>query len=264
MNDLIYAYCLSNTPPDLTRTDRYGGLRNVSAGGFYIIVKTVQEDEFSEEILKINLSDIQWLEAHVREHVEVINLIMEQVTVIPFKFGTIYHTEERLRNFVGDYAESLAENLLHLEQKEEWSVKIYCDRKTLCDQMDELSEEAAALERQIMASSPGKAFLLKRKKSDLMINEMDRLCKIYGQEYFDGFKALSEATSLNNLLPKEYTGRNDEMILNAAFLVGKERTAGFILTAKTMKNKYADIGFDVELTGPWPPFSFTSLTEKQQ
>jgi len=31
---------------------------------------------------------------------------------------------------------------------------------------------------------------------------MDRLCKKYGQEYYDEFKILSEATYLNNLLPK--------------------------------------------------------------
>jgi len=93
--------------------------------------------------------------------------------------------------------------------------------KILSEQIDELSEATAALEKQIMASSPGKAYLLGRKKEQLIEEESDRLCKHFGQIYFDEFKMISDSSFLNNLLPKEYTGRTDTMILNASFLVGK-------------------------------------------
>jgi len=155
----------------------------------------------------------------------------------------------------------LTENFHNIEGKEEWSVKIYCNRKALSEQIDELSEEAASLEKQIMASSPGKAFLLKRKKTDLIENEMDRLCKIYGQEYYYKFKNLSESTSLNNLLPKEFTAREDSMILNAAFFVNKNNIQDFKRTIGEIKEKDENSGFIVEATGPWPPFSFISIKE---
>ena len=48
-------------------------------------------------------------------------------------------------------SQKLIENFHHIKGKEEWSVKIYYDRKALCKQIDELSEEAAGLEKQIMA-----------------------------------------------------------------------------------------------------------------
>ncbi len=253
---------MSDSLPDPGRENIFEGLRSIPAGDFYAVVKPVSESEFSEENLKTNLSDIHWLETNVREHVAVINVIMEQNTVIPFKFGTIFNSEDRLQKFVEDYGESLVGNMLYVEWKEEWSVKIYCDRKVLTGQIDELSAEAASLELQIMAGSPGKAFLLKRKKADLVENEMDRLCKKYGQEYFNEFNGLSVSVSLNNLLPKEFTGRNDEMILNAAFLISKERAIDFLSTARTLKKLYSSLGFYLELTGPWPPFSFISLKEK--
>ena len=262
MNELIYVYCLSDSLPDPGCEKISQGLISVPAGAFYAVVKPVSEAEFSEENLKINLSDIQWLESNVREHVAVISMIMEQNTVIPFKFGTIFNNENSLLKFVEDYEESLVGNMLYIEWKEEWSVKIYCDRKVLTGQIDELSEDAASLEQQIMASSPGKAFLLKRKKTDLIENEMDRLCKKYGQGYFNEFNRLSVSVSLNNLLPKELTGRNEEMILNAAFLISKERAIDFISTARTLKKLYSSLGFYLELTGPWPPFSFISIKEK--
>ena len=262
-NDLIYVYCITNSPPGLVRNMETKGLKSLIFDNFYVIVKYVSESEFSEENFKKNLSDIQWLETNAREHIRVISMIMEYSTVVPFKFGTIYNTKAGLKKFITDYSGSLVENFHHIKGKEEWSVKIYCDRKELCVQIDELSEEAAALEKQIMASSPGKAFLLTRKKTDLIENEMDRLCKNYGQEYYNEFKNLSESTSLNNLLPKEFTGRKDTMILNATFLVSKNKVTDFKSTVDTLRKRDGNSGFFIEATGPWPPFSFISIKEKQ-
>ena len=261
-NNLIYVYCISNNPPGLTRDMEPNVVKSLKIEKFYVIVKFVSKSEFSEENFKKNLSDIQWVELNAREHVMVISMIMESGTVIPFKFGTIYNSEASLKKFISDYSDSLIENFDNLAGKEEWSVKIYCDRKVLCEQIDELSEEAASLEKQIMASSPGKAFLLKRKKTELIENEMDRLCKKYGQEYYDEFKILSEATYLNNLLPKDIAGREDSMILNASFLISKNKISEFINTVDVLKKKDGNSGFFIESTGPWPPYNFVDITIK--
>lgn len=262
--DLIYVYCLSDSQPVVPETIEIKDLKSLVFGDFHVAVKYVSSEEFSEENFKRNLSDIEWLENNAREHVEVINILMEQKTVIPFKFGTIFHAEASLQKFITDYSDSLLENFHHIKGKEEWSVKIYCDRKLLSQQIDELSAETAALEKQIMASSPGKAFLLKRKKSELIENEMDRICKNYGQNYYNEFKNLSVSTNLNNLLPKEFTGREDTMILNAAFLVNKTKVDDFKKTIEALGEKDGNSGFFIETTGPWPPFSFIYIKENLQ
>ena len=262
MNDLIYVYCLSTCPPDLDKITNAPGLKCLIFEDFTALVKYVSESEFSEENLKKNLSDIQWLEINAREHIRVIVMTMEQGTVIPFNFGTIYKSEDSLKKFIEDYSGSLIENIIHINEKTEWAVKIYCDRNTLGKQIDELSDESAALEKQIMDSSPGRAFLLKRKKTDLIENEMDRLCQNYGQEFYNEFKILSTSAKLNNLLPKEFTGRKDTMILNATLLVKNENDIDFVTAARVLKNKYAGLGFDLEITGPWPPFSFLAPLKK--
>lgn len=263
-NTLIYVYCLVNNSPELDPDSRFKGLESLKVDDFFVVVRRVSEQDFSEENFQNHLSDLIWLETNAREHVEVINSIMEYHAVIPFKFGTIFQAETGLNTFVADYSDSLKENFYYLGGRQEWAVKIYCDRKSLSRQIDEISEEAAALERQIMESSPGKAYLLKRKKSDLIENEMDRICKKYGQEYFDELKDLSESTNLNNLLPKEFTGREDTMILNGTFLVSKNKVANFRNTVEILKKKDANFGFLLEATGPWPPFSFVSIKEKQK
>ena len=104
--------------------------------------------------------------------------------------------------------------------------------------------------------------LRKRKKSDLIESEMNRICKTYGQKYFDEFNNLSESTNLNNLLPKEITGKEDTMILNATFLVNTKNVADFKESADLILKKDRNSGFNLEMTGPWPPFSFISIKEK--
>jgi len=259
-NDLIYVYCISDCPLGIAQNVKSKDLKSLKFDDFYVIVKYVSEREFSEDNFKRNLSNIQWVETNAREHISVIGMIMEYTTVIPFKFGTIYNTKVGLQKFITDYSVSLIENFNHIRDKEEWAVKVYCDRKALSDQIDQLSEKAADLEKQIMASSPGKAFLLGRKKTELIDDEMNLLCKDYGQNYFDEFNSLSESARLCNLLPKEYTGREDTMILNATFLVRKDKAPDFTDTLKK-KNEHSD--FIIEATGPWPPFSFISIKEKQ-
>jgi hypothetical protein len=263
-NNLIYVYCLSNSPQVLPEAMKPGNLEFLVFGEFHVGVKYVSTEEFSEENFKRNLSNFEWLETNARDHIDVINALMTRNTVIPFKFGTIFLTEVSLKKFITDYSDSLIENFNHIEGTEEWSVKIYCDRKLLSIQIDELSEESAALEKQIMASSPGKAYLLKRKKGELIENEMDRICKTYGQNYYSEFKNLSESTRLNNLLPKEFTGRDDTMILNAAFLVSKTKVSNFNNIVAALREKDGNSGFFIETTGPWPPFSFIYIKENLQ
>jgi len=260
--DLIYVYCLANSPPEPALFKDFQGLTSLGYNDFFVVVKYVSPADFSEENFKKHLAVLEWLESNAREHFGVIRRFMEYGDVIPFKFGTIFQTENSLNKFIADYSGSLAENFSYIAGKEEWSLKVYCDRKALSHQIDELSPDAAALEQQIMESSPGKAYLLKRKKTELIENEMDRICKNYGQAYFDEFNTLSTANKLSNLLPKEITGREDIMILNATFLLSKSTVALFNEKLAMLRKKDANSGFLLEITGPWPPFNFICIQEK--
>lgn len=259
--DLIYVYCLLNTQPVLHETVELRNLESIVIGDFHVVVKYVSSEEFSEENFKRNLSDINWLEKNTRKHDEMITILMDQNSVIPFKFGTIFNAEKSLEKFITDHSDSLFENFHHIEEKEEWSVKIYCDRKLLSEQIDELSQDMAALEKQIMASSPGKAFLLKRKKNELLEFEMDRICKNFGQDYYDVFRKLSVSSNLNNLLPKEFTGREDSMILNAVFLAYKTKVNDFRNAIDTLNKKNGSSGCFIEIKGPCHPYSFIYIKE---
>lgn len=260
-NDLIYVYCIINHDPQQEDDFSDSGIDFLPVDPYFVGMKFVSSDEFSEENIKRNFADLAWIETNARNHVRVISGIMQKYTVIPFKFGTIFKTTESLKKFIQEYSVSLAENFSAIQDKEEWSVKIYCDKKILNRQMPELCEDIRALERQILESSPGKAFLLNRKKNELIEQNVGRLMKTNGQKCYEEYKNISLASHINNILPREVTERQDDMILNAVFFIDKKKTADFVRLANLQEGKYRSVGFSFDVTGPWPPFSFVSLKE---
>jgi hypothetical protein len=52
------------------------------------------------------------------------------------------------------------------------------------------------------------------------------------------------------------------LLLDVACLVPRDREAGFTAAVEELTAELRPSGVDVELTGPWPPYSFVSLDEE--
>jgi hypothetical protein len=49
---------------------------------------------------------------------------------------------------------------------------------------------------------------------------------------------------------------NGPLLLDAAFLVRRRKSAGFRRTVAQRAQELAPQGYRVSITGPWPPYSF--------
>lgn len=258
-NELIYVYCILANNPQLGKIEGYDDLEVFCGDDYYAVTKLVQADEYSEENQKKNFSNFSWIEAQVRNHIEVISLIMKNNTVIPCKFGTIFKSEASLKEFLCSYSLALLENLDFVEGKEEWAVKVFSNPEFVSEKVSMDSEAIRSLEQQIKVSSPGKSFLLKKRRTDLIEQEVERFCNNHAQECFDILKSNCELHEINKLLPKNLSGNEGEMILNASFFIKKQMVNRFVNAAHSLKKDYLSMGFELEFTGPWPPFSFISI-----
>jgi len=262
VDELTYVYCISDSPLLVDTISDQKNLKCLKFHAFYAFVKQVSPDEFSEENLNKNFADLPWIEIHARNHIRIIGEVMKSSIVIPFKFGTIFNSEESLGKFIQKYSSSLNENLKNIKGKEEWSVKIYCNYTLLNEQITELSEDVRNMEEEILKSKPGKSFLLKRKKVELIEKEVEKVVQLSGQVCYDELTTLSELTQINSLLSTELSDRTDSMILNISCFVNQGRVNEFLGAIGELQKKYKKIGFDMATAGPWPPFSFTSIKEK--
>lgn len=111
-NDLIYLYCITDSPPFPGQSIESHGLKSIKVGNLYTIIRYVKQSEFSEESLNRNLSDIHWVKTMGNEHQYIINKVMEHSYVIPFKLGTVFTSEENLKKFITETSGSETEKFL--------------------------------------------------------------------------------------------------------------------------------------------------------
>ena len=102
--DLIYLYCVTHKIPKLKDMEKLvGGPYFVYHQGLYAVVSEVREDEFGEENLKKNLANLEWIKQKASIHEQVIEEVMKDACVIPFKFGTIFNNEDNLKTMLEEY-----------------------------------------------------------------------------------------------------------------------------------------------------------------
>ena len=263
-NQLIYLYCVTSIEPDLKEAK---GLANdvyfINHKGLYAVVGNAEENEFGQEGLKRNMADLEWVKTNATLHERIIEQVMRNTCVMPFKFGTLFNTDDSLKAMLAEYSEEFKAILRKLENKEEWGVKIYCNTEKLKAGTVSDDPEILKIENQISSSPPGKAFFLEKKKTELLAQSTNARINEYNQESFELLKELSFEARINKLLPREVTERADDMVLNSAFLVGKDEVVDFINMVDTLKMHHENNGFFIDCTGPWPPYNFCGLSNKR-
>jgi len=262
--NLIYLYCVTKTKPSQSDFED-GGVKiyPIYFQGTYAVIAKVSPDEFSEDNLKKNLTNMEWVEKRIRQHERIIEQIMKDAAVLPFKFGTVFQSEENIEKLLKERNSEFKRILENLDGKEEWGLKIYCNLDKFKESLTKEDERIQDLDKQISSTSEGKAYLLQKKKEELIKEIMSQKISEYTQDSFTRLKKVCLESKINRILPKEVTEREDEMVFNAAFLINKNRVKDLENVLSYLKTKYSNKGLIFECTGSWPPYNFCTLPEEK-
>jgi len=254
---LIYLYCVTAQPPDLASVeDQPDELYLVREAGLCAVVSRVEASQFEPLNLCRHLEDLDWVAAETTKHERIVEAVMRDRCVVPFRFGTLFHTDENLMMQLRTDAAPFQTLLEHLEGKAEWGVKAYCNTQALEHRIRAHDGPVSDLNEAIRLAPPGRAFLLTKKREDLVRATLARRVDHYAEQVVDALQAVSVQMRMNKILPPGTTGRCDIMILNTALLVANHEVRTIVDTAKTLNERYADQSIVVECRGPWPPYNF--------
>jgi hypothetical protein len=261
---LIYLYCVADREPRIKEIEgTENNLYFLYHNGLYAVASKVEQLEFGEEGLKRNMTDFQWVKTKAGTHERIIERVMTNTNVIPFKFGTLFNTDGSLMAMLEQYGEEFKAILRILANKQEWGLKIYCNPEKLKAGFLNNQEKILEIEDEIKSSSVGKGYFLKKKKDELIEKTLNEKINECGQESFELLKELSFEARINKLLPREVTEREDDMVLNSAFLVDTDEVGDFLNMVDTLKMHYEDKGLLIDCTGPWPPYNFCGLSNQK-
>lgn len=239
------------------------GVLTISHKDIAAVVEKTTIDDFQEEAFKIKVEkDPKWLEEKVMHHNNVISRFAEKSAVVPMKFGTIYKTEKTLEAMLEENYQGFLEIILNLDGKEEWGVKVFCDINKFKDHLTHTNENIKDIDAAMKDKSEGAAYFLKRKREGLISEESEKKMNEQASFIHEKLSKIADRNCLNKLQPRELTTKEAEMILNGAYLILKESVPEFKSKVTNLQSSYVDSGLELEVSGPWPSYSFASLEGK--
>lgn len=259
----LYGIIPSSIPlSPLVGIDGHSALVMVVEEGLAALASLVPLEKFGAEPLRRYLEDPQWMEEKVRHHERIVEAAMAETPILPMRFGTIFLSPEGVKQMLRKNAAKFREGLAYLQGKEEWGVKGFSDRRRLQEAMFSKDPELVRLSEGLDALSPGRAFLARRRLEELAHAKVE--AREMGVARFAEEAITRQAVGLVQKppLPRQATGRRQEMILHLACLLRKDQVKGFLALVNRLNSTYEAEGFEFLATGPWPPYHFTPTVDR--
>ncbi|RPK70697.1 GvpL/GvpF family gas vesicle protein [Streptomyces sp. NBC_01732] len=217
-----------------------------------VAVSPVPERDFQEAALRAHLEDLDWLESVARAHHRVIEALAARTAVLPLRLATVYLDDERVRLMLRARREAFADRLTDLAAQVEWGVKIY---------VEAASEEGPAGPPTDAGLTPGRAYLSRRRAQRNAREDVYR----GAEQAAERVEAAARAYAVDRVQHRPQQGElargPGENVINDAYLVPLRQAEDF--RADVMQAAEGLPGVRVEVTGPWAPYSFATLTEAE-
>lgn len=262
----LYAYGLvgkGSEQLDILGIDKKNKVYPVVGEDICVMVSEVDTDQFQNQIKNLiseltkNAGAIQSSTGEIlQDHENVIDALMQNTTVVPLKFGTILKDEQAALKMLQDHEENFKSLLAKFTDKVEWGLKMYADKHALIKYIMSIEPKFTKLENKREKLSKGAAYLLGRKMEEEVEEHVVAQLAQVTEEVFQELGKDAFEVKLNNILPQKVTGKKKEMILNAAYLVEREKVDHLHQRGKSFIGKYEFMGLDLEFSGPWPPYNF--------
>jgi hypothetical protein len=189
---------------------------------------------------------------NVLAHQRVNETVMQQHTVIPMSFGTVFKTDDDIMELLRSAYDAFTDVLNKMQDKFEFGLKVLWDRDQIIREIEEEDEDIRRLKGEI-SSQKGSTYFARMQYGRLIDAALQARSERYVAEIFQALRDVSVASRSNKPI-------GDRMIMNAAFLVGRETEHAFDARVKDIGQRYDKLTF--KYTGPWPPYNFVNIRLK--
>lgn len=233
-----YAYCITEQQAlsNGTRARRpflLEGIQGVNDAP----VLSYPSGEFAVIVSEYDRSDVKLEEKQVLEHARVVSVCFRSGTVLPFRFGTIFDTDEALRQAVRGNRRAFGQSVAKLRGKAEMHLKLVVRDGSL----------RQALETVNLPDTVGGEYLSKLREKASKDRERQTKARALSVQVHKMFNPLEEEVSCKKV-------DSDGMLLDIAHLIDSKSIEKYQNrynnAAKQLKN------CEIAISGPWPPYHF--------
>jgi hypothetical protein len=233
-----YAYCLTEqqTQSNGTRARRpflLEGIQGVNGAP----VLSYPSGEFAVVVSEYDRNEELMGEKHVLEHARVVSVCFRSGTVLPFRFGTLFDSDEALRQAVRANRRAFGQSVTRLRGKAEMHLKVLVRSGTVREVMADV----------IVPNTVGGDYLSKLREKASKDRERQTKARALSVQVHKLFNPLEEEISCKRVSA-------DGMLIDIAHLIDSKSVEKYqnrySSAAKQLKN------CDLVISGPWPPYHF--------
>jgi gas vesicle protein GvpL/GvpF len=242
----VYVYCIIECSDPR-------GFGKIGIGGRGDEVYTVHYRDLAAVVSRAPLQvyDPTRENALTHEHVNEVVMIDNGFTPVPMSFGTLFKTEEDTIEFLKDTYDALREVLQKMKDKLEFGLKVNWDRDNVLAEIEKENEELRRLKAEIESNQQTSTYFARMQLGRLVEQALADKSDAYVREIYDHLRDAAIASRHNKVI-------GDKMIMNAAFLVPREKASFFDEKVREINARYEG-KLTFKETGPWPPYNFVTI-----
>ncbi|WP_405743171.1 GvpL/GvpF family gas vesicle protein [Streptomyces sp. NBC_01525] len=254
----VFAVCGPGRPGPFAATCGHTGggpLRLLAVGPLWAVVQDVPAVTFSETALHRRLTDAAELERCARAHHDVVTAAAAGGPTVPLPLATLYLSHERATAALGANLERFRAALGRVAGRVEWGVKVYVvESDTTARPAPSAPPETPQPGSQRVS---GRAYL-SRLRHRQHSRELNRESALAAAEQVDrAVREMAVGSVRHRLHGPEATGRDRTQVMNAAYLIAEERGDELATTIRRLRDSPGFDNIEIEVSGPWAPYSFT-------
>jgi gas vesicle protein GvpL/GvpF len=240
-----YVYCIIQSAED-----RHFG--RIGIGAEPAQVHTVKFKDIAAVVSNTPLEVYDATRENVLAHERVNETVMRDYTVIPMSFGTVFKTPEDIIELLRSAYDAFHDVLVKMQDKLEFGLKVLWDRDVMVREIEADDDDVGRLKKEI-SSLKGSTYFARVQYGRLVDQALQVRSERYVDDIFAQLREVSVASRANKPI-------GDKMIMNAAFLVARDKEAAFDAKVKEVGAVYDKLTF--KYTGPWPPYNFVNIRLK--
>src|SRR5690242_1315831 len=226
----------------------------IGIGGIGETVYTVHHVDVAAVVSKTPVFIFDPTRENALAHEHVIETVMKNHTIIPMSFGTVFRTDDDIREVLKSIYPSLKDVLKQMANKLEFGLKVTWDRDRIVEELKRENEEIHRFQHELTRKHLQSTYFARMQLGRMIDKALAERAAEVVREIYDGLRSVCVASRDNKVI-------GDKMIMNAAFLIQKDKEAEFDAAVNIVAQKFGD-RLNFKYTGPWPPYNFVNIRLK--
>jgi hypothetical protein len=223
-------------------------------GGAGEAVYTVHHGDVAAVVSRTSVFIFDPTRENALAHEHVIESVMKTNTIIPMSFGTVFRTDDDIKEVLKSIYPSLKDVLKQMAGKLEFGLKVTWDREKVIEELKRDHEEIHRFHMELTRKHLQSTYFARMQLGRMIDKALAERAADYVREIYDALRSICVASRDNKPI-------GDKMIMNAAFLLQREREADFDAAVNKVAQKFSD-RLNFKYTGPWPPYNFVNIRLK--